>query len=135
MPDENEQPEIEDYQAVDLNTHDVQLRVSQWCDAAFERHGQGERFCFMMTVQVTPPVAPNQPPSFHPAVIFWLPGAALGTVMSGAFTITNPHGITREEIDGTVRAAVDQMLNARSQDLKHLSNGHGDGGPPIRLAP
>lgn len=137
MPEENgpiEPQEPEAYQPVDLNTHDVQLRVGQWCDAAFERHGQGERFSFMLTVKVNPPMSPEQPPSFFPAVIFWLPGAALGTVMSGVFEITNPIAITREDVDQTIRAAVEQILAARSSDLNKMTNGHGSV-PPLRLAP
>jgi hypothetical protein len=129
MPEDN-QPEV-----YDLNTHDMSLKIGQWCDAAFERHGQGERFVFQLTVQVMPPTAPNQPPSFMPAVIFWLPGAMLNTVMSGAFTINNPIAVTRDEVEETVRAACEQMLNARTKDLKQVDNGHPDGGPPLRLAP
>lgn len=133
MPDDDQQG-TEDYQSVDLNTHDLGLKVGQWVDAAFERFGHGERFVFMMTVHVQPPMAPGQPPAFQPAVIFWLPGAAIGTVMSGTFLITNPHAVAREEIETIVQQAVEQILTARSNDLKQMSNGHGDG-PPLRLAP
>lgn len=96
--------------------------LGEWLEAAFEKHANGERFMWEMTVSGKQMV-PGQQPLPVLMVVVWMPSATLGEVQNGSFLLTNPIGVDEDTIDGIVHEFLDQMLQARSQSLAQQVNG------------
>lgn len=104
--------------------HSVTEKVGPWINAAIDKHGQGEAIFW------EPGLLRGQHDEALYTVFVWFPGAVLGTTLGGSFQITNPVGVTEEEIDAILTEFLRQFREARSEVLAkqngHAQNGHGE---------
>lgn len=102
-----------------MTQHRVGTIIEPWMDAAIDKHGQGERVvwdCSIVPIQNSP----HEEPKPTCAVMVWFPGPVLGTVVNGSFLIHNPLSTTEEEIDEVMASFLEQLRQARSQQLAQM---------------
>lgn len=102
-------------------THRIGDLIAPWMDQAIDDHGQGEN------IRWESAMLSNQQgqPTF--AIVVWMPGAILGTVVNGSFVLANPMTVTAEDIDKLMAQFLHQMREQRSAQLVK-QNGHRPGG-------
>lgn len=92
-------------------TRHITGRLAPMLDAAIDKHGQGENIGWETVLMP----GPNQEPLM--LVFLWFPGAMLGTTLNGSFQISNPVGITEEQVDAIIRDGLEAFREARTQQM------------------
>lgn len=86
-------------------------KVAPALNAAIKKHGNDEKIAWESGI------VPAPDGSAAVAIIFWLPGAVLGTYTQGSFTLADPVNIDPASIEQTVAEFLRQLREARSQQL------------------
>lgn len=95
-----------------LNTNRIGDKIAPWVDEAITRHGQGEQIAWELALLPGPQGQPM------PVLMFWVKGALLGSVVNGSIGLHDPLAIGHDDLVEAVRQFLEQMRQARSEQLQ-----------------
>jgi hypothetical protein len=100
-----------------MSNRRVTDRVAPFVEEALDRFGQGEDISWEAVL------APNDQGAMSLVLVFWMPGAVLGSRMVGSAAVQNdPSTITQEATVETVRRFLDEMRTARSTQVSKAAS-------------
>ena len=100
--------------------------VAEWIGPALERHSGGDPIMWDLTVTPTPN-------GVGLAVIMFMPGPVLGSVIHSTMVLPNPLGLNEEGADSLVRSMVEALRVERTKQLNQVPMGNGNGGPHTQV--
>jgi hypothetical protein len=98
-------------------SHRLTDRIAPWIDQAVDAHAGGDQVSFEMSLHQIPNGG------FGLAVVLFMPGAVLGSIIHSVSIVGHPLGMTEEEAGGMVRSMIENLRMERSKQLAG-GNGH-----------
>lgn len=94
-----------------MRDRNLTSKLTPWIEKAIEANGQGEDILWQITV------IPAPDGTIPVVLAIWLPGAILGTAISGAVMISNPFALDDPSVDRMIFQVLEQLRTQRSDQL------------------